>query len=155
MWYRGFLCNFSETAATDRSLHDWGTNELCSYHTCRLRGHGPGIGISKFFLSFFLFPEYSTKHMFWANYHLHISIGGLSSGPDEIKRRIRAYKFWRFSVITRWEIPCCRLVKLTLFTKFLLPPPPPKPYKHRCNLFLCTELFKTGKQVQFVKNCLK
>lgn len=45
---------FSETAATDRSLHDRGANKLCSYHTCRLGGHGPGTGISRFlFVLFF------------------------------------------------------------------------------------------------------
>lgn len=52
-----------ETAATNRSLHDRGTNKLCSYHTRRLRGHGSGTGIGSFFVVFFSFlsTEYSPN----------------------------------------------------------------------------------------------
>lgn len=43
-----FVIHFSETAATDRSLHDRRANKLCSHHTCRLGGHGPGISLGRF-----------------------------------------------------------------------------------------------------------
>jgi len=44
-----FLPLFSETAATNRPLHDRGANELRSHHTRRLGGNGPGIAIGRFF----------------------------------------------------------------------------------------------------------
>lgn len=79
LWY-----SFSETAATDRSLHDRGANKLCSHHTCRLGGHGPGIGISKFYVLFSEYSESQIKHFQLTNIYTLMFVGGPCSGPDEI-----------------------------------------------------------------------
>lgn len=72
---------FSETAAADRSLHDRGANKLCSHHTRRIRGHGPGIGIGMFWSSFLnIQPAECCTY----DNHTLVFAGGPRSGPDEI-----------------------------------------------------------------------
>lgn len=95
--FKGVWPVFTETTATDRPLHDRGANQLCSHHTRRLRGHGPGPCFSKF--SFVPSQEY-CKHL-CTNIYTVASLGGPRSGPDEIEGGLRTRRVRSIPVVTR------------------------------------------------------
>lgn len=118
----------SETATTDRSLHDRRADKLCSHHTRRLwrHGHGPAIGGCISILVIYLF--YSTMPSFFfqdlrhkgrthssrlccCSQNVSVNVvddcsvlGGPCSGPDEIERWLRTRRVWRLPVVTGWVV---------------------------------------------------
>lgn len=88
---------FTETTATDRPFHDRGANQLCSHHTRRLGGHGPGPCFSEFS---FLPSQEHCKHS-CANIYTVASLGGPRSGPDEIEGGLRTRRVRSIPVVTR------------------------------------------------------